>query len=177
MIPIHPDEQLRMMVEQSDFELNQSVHPLDAEKIFYYTTEVCCIYNLINIYSFIKFQGIDNEILSPYPEIYWNVAKTTILPKWKELLEFFRILQDCRRLIMICYEFSQKSAILEYILHDPIEKKRIGINMYPAVYRPIIITAPMPWHASYITAKEKMRINLYITHIVLTELRDLWNNK
>lgn len=48
MIPVHPDDQLVILLEQSSIEMNKYVHALDVQRIIYYTTQV----SLVNVSTF-----------------------------------------------------------------------------------------------------------------------------
>lgn len=73
------------------------------------------------------------------------------------------------------YKQSLRKAILDYILLDPEERKRLNIQTYPIYYPPIIIRAPVPWHCTFLISSQMLDHKLFIGNPLLLGLRDLWD--
>lgn len=73
------------------------------------------------------------------------------------------------------YDVANRKIILDYILMDPDELKRIGITHY---YRPdyssMSIRGPVPWHHMTKIKKEQLRHNLYIFRKSILMLNEVW---
>jgi dynein heavy chain len=72
------------------------------------------------------------------------------------------------------YNQSIRRAILNHILLDPEERKRLNIQTYPIDYPPIIIHAPVPWHCTFQISSQMLDHKFFIGNPVLLSLRDLW---
>lgn len=72
------------------------------------------------------------------------------------------------------YSASLRQALLDYILLDPTEWKRLNIQTYPIKFPTIMIRAPVTWHASKIKAQQLISRSLFIGNFILLRLRDLW---
>lgn len=75
------------------------------------------------------------------------------------------------------YKQSIRSVIVDYVLMDPHERKRLSIETLPVKFPMLCIRAPVPWHQSKITANHSMRHNLFIGDAILRDIRDLWFSK
>ena len=47
-----------------------------------------------------------------------------------------------------------KHSIVDYILMDESEKKRLSITKTPEFYQPIVVRSPVPWSLSFSQAQE-----------------------
>ncbi|XP_076458514.1 dynein axonemal heavy chain 3-like [Babylonia areolata] len=72
------------------------------------------------------------------------------------------------------YKFSDRKAIVNYILKDPDEKVRLHIGVIPKPYPVRTIRAPIPWHESYVAAKAWNEENLFITNPIMLKLQHMW---
>ncbi|XP_078276213.1 dynein axonemal heavy chain 3-like [Rhinoraja longicauda] len=75
--------------------------------------------------------------------------------------------QELTQEIEDMYTTAIKKAILDYVLLDPVEQERLGIELPPKVSE----TAGrerFPWHESVEGARLKIKDNLYITHPVMS---------
>ncbi|EDV21418.1 uncharacterized protein TRIADDRAFT_60039 [Trichoplax adhaerens] len=75
-----------------------------------------------------------------------------------------------------CYYLSVKKAILDYILLDKQEQKRLGIATRPKLPLPAG-REYFPWHESMSEAKQNLESSLFTTHAVTRELINLWITK
>jgi dynein heavy chain len=72
------------------------------------------------------------------------------------------------------YNRSLCKAMLDYILLDPEERKRLKIHNFPAEYPAIVIRAPIPWHNTFVISSHVLHHRLFIVNPILLSLRDLW---
>lgn len=73
------------------------------------------------------------------------------------------------------YDNANQKIILDYILMDPNELKRIGItNYYRSDYSSMVIRGPVPWHHMTIIQKEQLRHNIYIFKESILRLNKVW---
>jgi dynein heavy chain, axonemal len=75
------------------------------------------------------------------------------------------------------YKRSIRSAIVDYILMDSNERKRLSIETFPREFPILCVRAPVPWHQSKITANHLVRHNLFIGNEILRDIQDLWFTK
>lgn len=75
------------------------------------------------------------------------------------------------------YKQSLRSAIVDYILMDPDEWKRLSIETLPVEFPVLCIRAPVPWHQSKVTASHLIRHCLFVGNVILRDIRDLWFSK
>jgi dynein heavy chain len=75
------------------------------------------------------------------------------------------------------YNQSIRKVILDYVLLDPEERKRLNIQTYPIDYPPIIIRAPVPWHCTFVISSQMLDHKLFILNPVFLCLRDLWESQ
>jgi len=67
--------------------------------------------------------------------------------------------------------------MVDYILMDSDERKRLSIEILPIEFPVLCIRSPVPWHQSKVTADHLMRHCLFIGNAILRDIRDLWFSK
>jgi len=72
------------------------------------------------------------------------------------------------------YTQSQKLAILNYVLSDPSERKRLKIKQVARPFPRRTIRAPVPWHQSAGAAATYLESELFITNPIMLQLLELW---
>ena len=92
-------------------------------------------------------------------------------PEWQPLRE--NLLEEVQQ----NYQLSIQKAIVDYILRDTTELKRLKIAAVPRVFPQKIIRAPVPWHGSMRLAFDAQAQQLFITNRIMSELQTLWQNK
>lgn len=75
------------------------------------------------------------------------------------------------------YRMSLHIALLDYVMLNPVEQRRLGIETYPTRYPALTLRAPVPWHQAYITASQRISYSLYTGHPMLYALRILWDDR
>ncbi|GLG98287.1 Dynein heavy chain, cytoplasmic, partial [Gryllus bimaculatus] len=156
--PIHPDDQLKMLKKIVEEEQKQEVMDEDLVKIAHYLD-----------------QGIDYDMIEPYPGYYLKNAKRLIKDNLLNNERYEELIFKLEAEIKNDWNLSLRQAILEYILLDPDEWTRLDIYTYPIPYGIVIIRAPVPWHNNYVISKQLISHKLFIGNDVLLRIRDLWS--
>lgn len=65
-------------------------------------------------------------------------------------------------------------VIVDYILMDPIERKRLFIENIPRMFPQRVIRAPVPWHSVYRNAKKWNEEHLHTVNPMMLSLKELW---
>ncbi|KAJ3092439.1 Dynein heavy chain 3, axonemal [Quaeritorhiza haematococci] len=74
------------------------------------------------------------------------------------------------------YNISLRQSIIDYILLDSNEQKRLDIPVFNVPYTPRIARAPVPWHDDLIQTRTSIRDKLYITNPVMLKLLQIFQN-
>ncbi|KMQ95743.1 dynein heavy chain axonemal [Lasius niger] len=159
-IPKSVDEQLTELTAAIDKEQRRIVTAEDVAKVVY-LRDYC----------------ISNHHLQPYDYANIDAAKRCIIGKLQEREDFDKIMKDLELEIIDDYKQSLRSAIVDYILMDSDERKRLSIETLPIEFPVLCIRSPVPWHQSKITADHSMRHCLFIGNTILRDIRDLWFSK
>lgn len=72
------------------------------------------------------------------------------------------------------YKQGLRCAIVDYILADPDERRRLSIETLPIEFPLLCVRAPVPWHQSKVTADHLIEHGLFIDNEILRNVRDLW---
>lgn len=72
------------------------------------------------------------------------------------------------------YYGSLMKSIVDYILMDPMERKRLFIDSVPRMFPQRVIRAPVPWHSAYRNAKKWNEEHLHSVNPMMLSLKDLW---
>lgn len=128
-------------------------------------------------YQYYVLQGVSPRDLPPMPATVQEKVKSRLLqkllqnPKWKGLRKelWDEVEED--------YRLSWQKSIVDYILMDSSEKKRLGIKSVLLDHPQRVIRAPVPWHNSFHQAKGAQTQQLFINNHIMTELQLLWWSK
>ena len=72
------------------------------------------------------------------------------------------------------FNFSQRQAIVDYILKDPQERKRLKIKQIPIEFQTPCIRAPVPWHSVIKPARNSLVNKLHRSNPVMQGLQNLF---
>lgn len=75
------------------------------------------------------------------------------------------------------YKESLRSAIVDFILQDPEERKRLQIKIVPVAYPVFNIRAPVPWHQLKVISEHFIQHNLFIGNEIPVKIRNLWDER
>lgn len=110
--------------------------------------------------------------LMKFLQKFFHLTKT-----FTNFFSFNEIIKKLEGEIIDDYKKSLRYSIVDYILLDANERKRLLIETMPVEYPVLVIRAPVPWHQYKILADHFMEHNLFITNEILKDIRDLWFSK
>ncbi len=128
-------------------------------------------------YQYYVLEGVPQADLPPMPERTMTRVQAKLKKKLLENPNFKSLRQELHQEIIDDYHCSLKKAIIDYILEDGGEMKRLKIGSLPQALPRRAIRAPVPWEESMRNAKEAQSQQLFISNTVMTELHNLWHSK
>ncbi|VDQ02889.1 unnamed protein product [Trichobilharzia regenti] len=72
------------------------------------------------------------------------------------------------------YEYAVRKSIVDYILLDPEERKRLFIEWLPVPYPSFVVRPPVPWHTRRKRAHEFCKRYLFTTGPIPLALQNIW---
>ncbi|KAM5227717.1 LOW QUALITY PROTEIN: dynein axonemal heavy chain 3 [Ctenodactylus gundi] len=157
--PMSPEEQINVMLHQEmeiDMKKKQPSE-LDLERYYYYLTN-----------------GIQKDMIAPEEdEVMARISKlipSSLLTNGT-LDPLLMVLSDE---IEKDYYNSLMKSIVDYILIDPMERKRLFIESIPRLYPRRVIRAPVPWHIAYQNAHKWNGEHLHTVNPMILILKELW---
>ncbi|KAG8578269.1 hypothetical protein GDO81_010439 [Engystomops pustulosus] len=112
-------------------------------------------------------ESIDPCMVSPL-SVKWLQGIYSYIPA--ELCKVWsKSLQDLTKEVQENYTYAIKKSILDYILLDPMEQKRLRIEMTPKMSNSAGRNR-FPWHESFHVSCVKLKNSLHITHPVMTKI-------
>ncbi|XP_068702145.1 dynein axonemal heavy chain 3-like [Montipora foliosa] len=125
-------------------------------------------------YNNLVAHAIAENMVSPLSK-EWKAKTHDFLPK--DLKENLReTLDELDKEMEEDYTQSVKQSILDYVLLDPAEQRRLGLNM-PQLVLYSAGRELFPWRTSVLRCREFLEKNLFVTHEVLRELLFLWESQ
>nr|XP_006820578.1 PREDICTED: dynein heavy chain 3, axonemal-like [Saccoglossus kowalevskii] len=160
--PMTPVEQMDIILdcEKKEAEVLGDPNERDIERYHYYITK-----------------GIHNDMLAPQPRDLMEHVRSRLPHKIKDNPELEGMRKDLVSEIDSDFDFSLRKSIVDYILKDANEKKRLHIDWIPRSFPWRTIRAPVPWHQSYAESKGLNETHLFITNPIMLELQNLWHNR
>ncbi|KAI4500182.1 hypothetical protein M0802_004599 [Mischocyttarus mexicanus] len=159
-MPRSIEDQLEELMIRVEKEQNQIIRDEDIQRLLYLRNEC-----------------IDDYHLEPYDYSYINNAIKLLVGRLRKREDFDSIIKKLEMEIINDYKNSLRYSIVDYILLDSEERKRLLIETMPMEYPVMIIRAPVPWHQYKILAYHFMEYNLFLTNEILRDIRDLWFSK
>lgn len=157
--PMSPEQQMDVMLQQEMEVESKENKPseLDLERYYYYLTN-----------------GIRKDMIAPEDEdvmvrIYKLIPKTLLTTPALEPLQV-----SLRSEKESDYYYSLMKSIVDYILMDPLEKKRLFIKSIPRLFPHRVIRAPVPWHNIYQSVKKWNEEHLHTVNPMMYTLKELW---
>ncbi|MEJ1273900.1 hypothetical protein NN561_004775 [Cricetulus griseus] len=157
--PMSPEQQMDVMLQEEMEIESKEKKPseLDLERYYYYLTN-----------------GIRKDMIAPEDEevmvrIYKLIPKVLLATPGLEPLQV-----SLRSEKENDYYFSLMKSIVDYILMDPMEKKRLFIESIPRLFPHRVIRAPVPWHNVYQSAKKWNEEHLHTVNPMMYNLKELW---
>lgn len=73
------------------------------------------------------------------------------------------------------YDLALRQAIVDYILLDPTERRRVKIQNTPKSFHFHTIRAPIAWHDTMEETKKDLYVTLHANNPIMASLQTLWN--
>ncbi|XP_033281843.2 dynein axonemal heavy chain 3 [Orcinus orca] len=157
--PMSPEEQIDVMLQQEMEIESQETKPTesDLERYYYYLTN-----------------GVQKDMIAPQEdEVMVRISKlisnTLLTSPFLEPLMTVLVEEKEND-----YYSSLKKSIVDYILMDPMERKRLFIESIPRAFPQRVIRAPVPWHSVYRNAKKWNEDHLHTVNPMMLSLKQLW---
>ena len=122
-------------------------------------------------YWYYMFYGIQDDAIAPIDEA--RITQILIKMSKKDLKEPFK--SQLINEIKGFWNLSLKQSVLDYLLLDNSEQKRLGIVPFIDYYIPKIARAPVPWHEEFLKNKALILENLYISNPIMLQLLQLFS--
>uniref|UniRef100_A0A4X1VFN7 Dynein axonemal heavy chain 3 n=1 Tax=Sus scrofa TaxID=9823 RepID=A0A4X1VFN7_PIG len=157
--PMSPEEQMDVMLQQEMEIESKETKPSesDLERYYYYLTN-----------------GIQKDMIAPEEnEVMVRISKlisnTLLTNPLLEPLMLVLVKEKEKD-----YYSSLMKSIVDYILMDPMERKRLFIESIPHLFPQRVIRAPVPWHSVYRNAKKWNEEHLHTVNPMILSLKELW---
>ncbi|KAM4829514.1 dynein axonemal heavy chain 3 [Thomomys bottae] len=157
--PMSPEEQMDVMIQkEKEIEAIEKIpSELDLERYYYYLTN-----------------GIRKDMIAP--------AEEDVMVRVSRLISNTLLTNPTLEPLMLAlteekendYYCSLMKSIVDYVLMDPVEKKRLFIDSIPRMFPLRVIRAPVPWHTIYQNAKKWNLEHLHTVNPMMLQLKDLW---
>ncbi|VDN09030.1 unnamed protein product [Dibothriocephalus latus] len=158
--PRSPSSQLNEMKRQEAEFRTRICEPSerDVDRLLYYMND-----------------GIPGDMLAEPPDRLWTEVKRLVperlVTAWKSLHD--ELLEEIGQ----GYEMAVRRAIVEYILMDPDERRRLFIGWLLVPHPIYVIRPPVPWHESAVSSAKFCANNLYVPSAMSLALNILWHTK
>ncbi|XP_069920753.1 dynein axonemal heavy chain 3 isoform X2 [Oryctolagus cuniculus] len=157
--PMSPEQQINVMLQQEmEIESKESKpSELDLERYYYYLNN-----------------GIRKDMIAP--------EEDKVMVRISKLISNSLLTSPFLEPLLVAlvdekendYYGSLMKSIVDYILMDPMERKRLFINSVPRMFPQRVIRAPVPWHSAYRNAKKWNEEHLHTVNPMMLSLKDLW---
>ncbi|XP_014782749.1 dynein axonemal heavy chain 3-like [Octopus bimaculoides] len=156
---LDPHEQLKIMHDIEIEEKSRYGEPSaqDLQRYYYYIEN-----------------GIKSAMLAPAPTEWFEKIDQLIPKSLTTGIKLSNLKIELLAEVTHNYMFSLRKAIVDYILKDPREKKRLHIAWVPVPFPHRVIRAPIPWHSSYLVLKHFNLVSLFAINPVMLELQSIW---
>ncbi|RUS89800.1 hypothetical protein EGW08_002412, partial [Elysia chlorotica] len=160
--PLTPTEQMDIMAAIENEQTNEFQDPTkrDMERYYYYIRK-----------------GISPAMLASQSEEQLRNIEKMVPSHLLSARHLQPMYQDLKEEIANDYEMSSRKCIVDYILQDRSEKKRLHIEWIPMPFPQKVIRAPVPWHNTYWNRKAFNETHLFITNPIMLKLQYLWFNE
>ncbi|XP_026560379.1 dynein heavy chain 3, axonemal [Pseudonaja textilis] len=125
-------------------------------------------------YCYYIHKGIRKDMLAPQDENVLNNILTRIPSNFLASPELEALLNSLMGEIQSDYQIWLMKNIVDYILMDPDEKKRLFICNIPQPFPQRVIRAPVPWHKIYQDTKLWNETHLFTVNPMMLTLQQLW---
>ncbi|XP_021092936.1 dynein heavy chain 3, axonemal isoform X6 [Heterocephalus glaber] len=157
--PMSPEQQINVMLQQEMEIENKEKTPsaLDLERYYYYVTN-----------------GIRKDMIAP--------GEDGVMVRISKLISTKLLTSPSLEPLLVAlvdemendYYSGLMKSIVDYILMDPMERKRLFIKNIPRLFPHRVIRAPVPWHSAYRGAHKWNEEHLHTVNPMMLILKDLW---
>ncbi|KAM4624509.1 dynein axonemal heavy chain 3 [Polymixia lowei] len=160
--PLTPEQQLDIMRSQEERMLATEPEPSerDLERYLHYITA-----------------GVPAAAVTPQSPRQMNNVMRLLPPvteddgrSVRELRE--NLLEEAGR----DYDFSVRKSIVDYILKDPSERRRLRVSAVPRPFPSRVVRGPVPWASSYRETRDWQSQHLFTVNHTMLLLQDAWLN-
>ncbi|XP_012645608.2 dynein axonemal heavy chain 3 [Microcebus murinus] len=157
--PMSPEQQINVMLQQEMETERKESKPSEADLERYY-------YYLTNGIRKDMIASQKDEVMVRISKLISNTLITS--PPMEHLLA--ALVEEKEK----DYYSSLMKSIVDYILMDPMERKRLVIEGIPRTFPQRVIRAPVPWHSVYKSAKKWNEEHLHTVNPMMLCLKELW---
>ncbi|KAA3677197.1 dynein heavy chain, axonemal [Paragonimus westermani] len=126
-------------------------------------------------YTYYINNGIPDDMLAAPPDKLWRKLEeytpSKLTAVWPTLTKQLRdeVHED--------YNHALRKAIVDYILLDPEERKRLFIQWLPVPYPSYVVRAPVPWHEKRRHAFNFCQQSLFTPCALTLAIQKIWQDK
>ncbi|XP_024913275.1 dynein heavy chain 3, axonemal-like [Cynoglossus semilaevis] len=158
--PMSPSEQLNIINSHEDKVRNVEPKPntRDLQRYIHYIDDV-----------------VPDSVVVPQSKEQMDDILSLLPPEAdgsNKLMQVFRAILE--KEVTKDYYFSLKKSIVDHILLDPSERKRLSITSVPKAFPRKVICAPVPWTENYKKALTWQSLHLFNINPIMIMLQDLW---
>ncbi|THD19780.1 Dynein heavy chain axonemal [Fasciola hepatica] len=155
--PMSPEQQL---VEMKALEAERQAtrgrpSERDLERYYYYIDK-----------------GISDDMIAPPPDQLWKKLEE-YTPK-KLVVAWPYLAEELREEIRHDFDHALRKSIVDYILLDPEERKRLFIEWTPVPHPSYVVRAPVPWNAKRRKAFEFCQQSLFAPCALTLAIQHIW---
>lgn len=156
-----PFEQLESMdaIEKELSKFIKDPNPSDLERYYFYIEK-----------------GTELEMISSLPSNQFELFYRFVSPSLRNH-SVHDLLNELSDEIKSDYVHSMRKSIVDYVLMNNDERKRLKIEFIPKMFNLKTIRAPVPWHDEYSDSSEWIHTNLHNVNKINSHLHDLWTNE
>uniref|UniRef100_A0A8C2VP56 Dynein axonemal heavy chain 3 n=1 Tax=Chinchilla lanigera TaxID=34839 RepID=A0A8C2VP56_CHILA len=157
--PMSPEQQINVMLQQEmEIESKEKTpSELDLERYYYYLTN-----------------GIRKDMIAP--------EEDGVMVRISKLISNKLLTSPSLEPLLVAlvdemendYYSSLMKSVVDYILMDPMERKRLFIESVPRLFPRRVIRAPVPWHGAYRSAHRWNMDHLHTVNPMMLILKELW---
>ncbi|XP_039273758.2 dynein axonemal heavy chain 3-like isoform X3 [Styela clava] len=160
--PMSPTDQMTMMTELDNQRLATEQEPTerDMERYYYYIQK-----------------GIAAEQIAGPPSGQMDRIKLSLPEKLRTNVNLTPHLSELNDEVLTDYDFSYRKSVIDYILQDDKERKRVHVAAIPRPFLKKVIRAPVPWQDDCKKARDYCRSSLFTVSPIMLHLQNLWFDK
>ena len=113
---------------------------------------------------------VPDSILPTLEPTFWSNVNSYIPPLLLKEPRLNGSRESMKSEVLQLRHQALKQSVVDYILMDPEECRRLKIQKVQRTYQPHLARAPVPWHTSVVQAKRHMEHCLFIGNPMMTRL-------